>query len=272
MKKFVLFLLFLSPVSLSAKTIYCCMEYDWWHKDNSGTSCRAWNGSNENAPYPGIVMTKVEGEDYIWSIEIDDSYTHCMFVRCQGGTTEAVYFGSQTITLEIPNDDRNLFVITNEEYTPHGLGKNCEGYWSHYPAYDFYLVGKINGEDYSGDDYLFEEGSLLTTFTAPSYVVLKDQIGQWYYTEGWLGEETTTATFYAKPAEPNKFFVPGPSEVIFILYENPDGSFDLEYEVISTDLQSVSAEQSKARKEFIDGQFYIVRDGNMYNILGTQVK
>ncbi len=257
---------------MSAKTIYCKMEYDWWHKDGAGISCRAWNGSDQNAPYPGVVMTKVEGEDYIWSLEIGDTYTHCMFVRCQGGTTEAVYFGSQTGNIELPSDDKNLFVITNEEYTPHGLGQQCEGYWSHYPSYDYYLVGYIDNEDYSGDKYLFEEGSLLTTFADTAYVALKDQTNQWYYTEGWLGFETTTATFYAHPTEANKLCVPGPSEVIFILYENPDGTLDLEYEVISTNLNNVSVVQQKADKVLVDGQLYILLDGAVYTVLGTQVK
>ncbi len=272
MKKIFLFAALISTLGMQAKTIYCKMEHDWWHKDGAGVSCRAWNTSSENAPYPGVVMNKVDGEDYIWSLEIDDSFTHCMFVRCQGGTTEAVYFGSQTGNIELPIDDKCMFVITNEEYTPHGLGQKCEGYWTYYPALDFYLVGWIENADYTGNDYLFEEGSLLVTFTDTAYIALKDSREQWYMTEGWLGFETTSAIFYTNPKQGDKLCVPGPSQVMFIYYDNPDGSILLEYEIISTGLEDVLVNDFSARKIIENGQLFILKGNEKFTILGTLIK
>ncbi len=273
MKRIILFLAICCTSFAQARTIYCMMEYGWWTNDGAGISCRAWNGTSQNASYPGLVMTPVTGERFLWSIDIDDSFTHCMFVRCQGGTSEAVYFGAQTGNIAIPTDGRNFFIITNEEYTPHGLGKECEGYWSTYPALNYYLIGHINNADYSGDDYLFEDGMLEIALTDTAYVAIKDQNNRLFQTQGDVSADAIDANFYLAPSKPGQWAVPGPSNVTFYLTENEDGSVLLEYDIEHiTALDAISLETPRAIKKIENGQMVIVRGDKVYTILGTEVK
>ncbi len=273
MKRIIFLVAIFCTTLAHARTIYCMMEHSWWTNDGAGISCRAWNGTSENAPYPGIVMTPVADERFLWSIDIDDAFTHCMFVRCQGGIAEAVYFGAQTGKIEMPTDGRNLFIITSDVYTPHGLGKECEGYWSTYPALDYYLVGNINNADYTGNDYLFEEGMLELTLTDTAYVALKDNNNRWFYAEGDMPADAIDANFYLAPSNPGKWAVPGPAIVTFYLMENEDGSILLEYDIEQvTALDNAYPKPTRARKVIENGKLMIIKNGVRYNILGTEIK
>ena len=101
---------------------------------------------------------------------------------------------------------------------------------------DFYLVGWINGGDYGGDAYKFdsETHQLTVSFTADTYVAVKPagatDIGQWYFTNGWLGFNTTSCTLrqdYGQDAD--KLYVPTGTTLTFEIKENDDGSLTLSY-------------------------------------------
>jgi hypothetical protein len=98
----------------------------------------------------------------------------------------------------------------------------------------YYLVGSLNGADYDGTDYAFHNGMLVATFQQDSYVAVKPEgasgIGDWYFTDGWLGFDTTTATlatYYGSNA--NKLFVPKDTILTFTLTENSNGTVTLSY-------------------------------------------
>lgn len=103
---------------------------------------------------------------------------------------------------------------------------------------DYYLVGYINGADYgiaddsaNLGDYKFVSGKVTATFTVDSYVIVKTgDNATWYMTEGWLGNETNTATLADSStlSEPNKLYVPA-GTFTFTLTQNADGTLALSY-------------------------------------------
>ena len=106
----------------------------------------------------------------------------------------------------------------------------------------YYLFGYINGANYACEEdsanmgeYVFVDGSLTATFTADSYVAVKTQDnGAWFMTNGWLGNEVTSAVLYDTAKETidaNKLYVPANVEVTFTLTENADGTLILSYKL-----------------------------------------
>lgn len=105
---------------------------------------------------------------------------------------------------------------------------------------DYYLFGFINGADYGmGDDsanigkYKFIDGKLSVKFSTNSYVAIKtgDNLES-YMTNGYLGDDVTTATLYNTNSGINadKMFVPGGRQIDFTLSYNGDGTYTLSYE------------------------------------------
>ena len=122
---------------------------------------------------------------------------------------------------------------TNNVCTICGLGE---------PISDYYLFGVINGvnygceEDYANvGEYLFVDGKLTMTFTQNSYVAVKSaDNSQWFMTNGFLGQNVTSATLYNTVIignAANKLFVPKGREIIFTLEANGDGTLTLSYEI-----------------------------------------
>ncbi len=113
----------------------------------------------------------------------------------------------------------------------------------------YYLVGFINGADYGiGADsenigeYKFVDGKLTVTFTHDSYVAFKTgDNSEWYNTDGYKGEEYTSANFYNAHKlgdNANKLFIPKGREIDFTLKDNGDGSFTLSYVAAQCDHES----------------------------------
>lgn len=94
------------------------------------------------------------------------------------------------------------------------------------PDAEYYLVGWINNTDYSGEDYKFVDGKLTVTFANDSYVVVKDQTGDWYLCESYCTGNTAVLT----KGHSEKMFVPAGTELTFTLTENADGTLTLSYE------------------------------------------
>ena len=62
-------------------------------------------------PAKWVDMTKVEGETYIYEVEVPAGYTKVIFVRMNGSTTENNWDNkwNQTGNLDIPTDGKNMF-------------------------------------------------------------------------------------------------------------------------------------------------------------------
>ena len=149
--------------------------------------------------------------------------------------TEATLYEKSGDKLFVPAGDYTFTLVENEDGTltlsyaepVEELPDDSE------TTADYYLVGFINGSDYSGDDYKFVNGKLTATITSDSYVCVKNgETGNWFMTDGWLGTEVTEATLYEKSGD--KLFVPAGSYT-FTLVENEDGTLTLSYTTVKDD-------------------------------------
>ena len=130
MKKiFTLFaaLMMIFSMNAATKTIYFKTQ-QWWHKDGAASAAYYWEPSA--APnWPGVRMTKVEGEANMWSVDIDtDKYKKIIFTRVNGSGAVQDW-GAKTKDLTIPTDGKNLFTLgTTEVWGDPG----ASGTWSTY--------------------------------------------------------------------------------------------------------------------------------------------
>lgn len=102
-----------------------------------------------------------------------------------------------------------------------------------------YLFGYINGADYACNNdadnigiYKFVDGKLVATFSEVSYVgVKKGDNSQWYMTNGYPGDNVTSATLYNTNIgiDANKLYVPKGKEITFTLTDNGDDTYTLSY-------------------------------------------
>ena len=124
---------FAAPYEPAMKTIYCKMTQDWWTKDGAAVGIYTWDdGGNKKAEWPGERMTAVEGEEGIWSFELDvNKYHMCIFTRVNA-SGDIADWGAKTKDLTIPTDDKDLFTITTAEAVWSDPG--CEGEWSKFEA------------------------------------------------------------------------------------------------------------------------------------------
>lgn len=96
---------------------------------------------------------------------------------------------------------------------------------------NYYLVGYFDGEDYAERDYKFDEnGYLSMTFYQDSYVHILSSSNTSYWTNGWLGQNVTEATFYRAESLSNadNLYVAS-GKVEFTLKTNDDGTLYLSY-------------------------------------------
>lgn len=136
----------LSSLSLTVQaattTIYCRMTQSWWTSDGAAVGIYAWNDKGSNAAYPGERMTPVEGEEGLWSFDLDlDVYRNCTFIRVTGSGAVSDW-GAKTVELTIPTDGKNLFTITNEAAVWGDPG--CTGEWGTYAAWNNPYASLVN--------------------------------------------------------------------------------------------------------------------------------
>ncbi len=96
---------------------------------------------------------------------------------------------------------------------------------------DFYLVGYIGDVDYDGNDYHFVNGKLTATFTSDTYVVVKDNNGDWYLAAEYCQDTEVTLA----KGNSEKMFVPKDVQVTFTLEVDEDGTLYLSYTTPSSE-------------------------------------
>ncbi len=104
----------------------------------------------------------------------------------------------------------------------------------------YYLLGYFDGEDYEGREYEFDStGKLKMRFTLDSYVYVVSSTNKSYWTNGWLGEDLTSATLYKSTSLSNadKLYVPS-GNIEFTLTVNDDGTVTLAYTALPVELDS----------------------------------
>ncbi|MBR4520083.1 MAG: DUF5123 domain-containing protein [Paludibacteraceae bacterium] len=170
------------PAPAAKTTLYCKMTQSWWTVDGAAVGIYAWDGGgNPKVTWPGERMTPVEGEEGVWSFELDtDTYKNCIFTRVNGNGAVSDW-GAKTKDLTIPTDGKNLFTITSSSAVWGDPG--CDGEWSVYgatplaeapdaapaaPTWPANQVKAVYSDTYSADCNFGEWGSG-TAYTQDTY-------------------------------------------------------------------------------------------------------
>lgn len=141
----------------TTKTVYCKVAQDWWKADGAATGIYAYaTGNVQNAAWPGVRMTAVEGETDLWKADIDTAkYDAIIFTRVNA-TGDIADWGAKTADLVVPAD-KDLYTITSTTAVWGDPG--VTGTWSVYgeeqgeeePA-TIKLHGNFNGSDWANTD------------------------------------------------------------------------------------------------------------------------
>ena len=209
----------------STKTIYFTNTSGW-----SNVKVYTWNSSDSSitGAWPGATMTKVSGNVYSYNVP-----TTAVNIIFNDGS------GNQTSDLTIPTDSKNHY--NGSSWTTYSAGSGDQGGSSSGgtvtggSARDntWYLfwgnsTGSLNHNEW---DTCFTGGKVTVTFAETMYVwVITNVDGTQYMTEGWAGDNATSATLYAQPklTSPNKLKIPAGTHTL-TLNENSDGSLTLAY-------------------------------------------
>ena len=211
------------------KTIYFSNNKHW-----SKVYAYSWTGTTyQLGAWPGKEMTYVETNDYgesIYSITLPASETgieglifhnnaDAQTVDVEPGVDGTGYYCAEA-------DAEGKFQVGTYTYSNPSLGDEDE----------YFLNGWINGADYVGDGYKFDEnGTLTTTFAADSYVYVLNGTGTTYMTDGYQGAVSSvtmynTAKHTLTGTKWDKLLIPGGDEVVITLLINSDNTVTLSYE------------------------------------------
>ena len=206
----------------------------------------AWTGDTYDlGAWPGTKMTFVEKNSYgedIYSITVTNAADGIIFH--DGGSNQTA---DQTIGTDntgyycTEKDTEGKFGCGTYMYVPSNVGD----------AGDYFLVGYINGADYEGGNYAFDEnGQLKATFTADSYVyVVNGTKTETYMTDGYQGAVTSAVLknigkHTLTGAKWDKLLIPGGTEVTVTMVKNSDNTVTLSYQSNVENVEDTSGIQS----------------------------
>ena len=216
------------PASVFAAdtTLYLKPNSNWVQSD-AWFAMYYWNNNGSH----WVKMTDADA-DGLYEAQLPSGFSNVIFCRMNPGSTALDWSNKWDQTVDLTfNGTKNLFTVAN------GAWNNANGTWSTHEAADipqetttaeglsYYLIGYIDGADYSGENYQFTDGKLSVTFQQDSYVVVKDSTGYWYLSQTY--ETGTTATLQGGCSE--KMFVPGGTQLNFTLTDNGNGTLTLSY-------------------------------------------
>ena len=129
------------------KTIYCKMEHNWWTQGDAAISAYASGTEGEMKSGLGTLMTLAPWESNVWKLDIDIArYQKVQFIRVsKDGKND---YNARTEVLDIPEDTKDLYTITQSTDMWYNGSYTCSGEWSTYTpavAPDRYLTGNAAG-------------------------------------------------------------------------------------------------------------------------------
>lgn len=270
----------------ATRTLYCKVAQDWWKADGAAVGVYAFGEAGaENAPFPGVRMTAVEGAEDTWKADIDTAlYKKVIFARMNPVDEGNQNWGAKTADLTIPAD-KDLYTITST--TPVWGDPGVTGEWSNYSpsvapdpqpvlADGFYLIGKIGGvagwaiTDLKAEQMFAQNqenpGEYMLNVTLAEgdelkvVNVLNNEIATWYpgddnfiVTAAYAGEKTV---YFRPDGQGGEGWHRG------CIYIAPNPATGI----------SNNAVEGKAVKMIMDAQLLIIRNGKTYNVQGQQLK
>ena len=244
-----------------AKTIYLNTGgSSLWETDNANKFA-VWNWQGAGNGQWTSWMTKVDGN--VWQVDINEASDHVIFCRFNTSSTSPAWDDSQiwnkTQDLDIPSG-KDLFTIT-----AWGNGTNvCQGSWSTYgqgggdnpgggggdnpgggqgggsgntAGKNFYAMGWINNGDAGeaaytvyDDQYKFVDGKLTINCTYGSYIGIKDDDGNTYYSKAktTIADQTVTLDWANGWSGCEKWAIPEGVNYIIMREVNFKGQIKLE--------------------------------------------
>ena len=170
----------------------------------------------------GTLVATFNADSYVFIKTSDNNKWYLFETYCE--STSGTLYESKSEKMFVPGGVEVTFTLVENED-----GSLTLSYTTAQPsepvANDYYLVGYIGNEDYTGNDYKFVDGNLVVTFKTDSYIIVKDQNNKWYFFENYCN--STSGTLYAGKSE--KMFAPGGVELTLTLVENEDGTLTLSY-------------------------------------------
>lgn len=126
--------------------IYCHNDHSWWIVDGATVGAYCYGDGGNNANYPGVRMTPVDGETNLWYVDVDtDKYNTIIFTRVNGEGDGVSDWGAKTGDLSIPTEGGKVYFITQTEAA--WDGNICAGEWLTYPFED-HTVYYVNTNDW----------------------------------------------------------------------------------------------------------------------------
>ena len=184
-----------------------------------------WGSSQGDTEWPGVEMTPAGTNTFgepQYSFNISTDVEGMVFNNGSDQTVDVPYDGNATGWYPLDTKDSNghYEVGSWSEGGTSGGGGSADGY---------YLVGFFDGVDYWGTDHPFSGGKVTMTFNETSYAFIRDAAGNAFMTNGFAGEDATSATLYSTDItgeKSDKLIAPA-GTVTFTLTNNGDGTFTL---------------------------------------------
>lgn len=278
----ILLMAFVATTFLSAKTLYCQMPYDWWWAgDGQGhtaaISLYAYSDNGSNGDWPGQLMTEVDSVHHVWSIDIAlEGYTNIIFAR---SSNENAGWGAQTASLPVSEiGDNNLYIITSADPT-WGDNPGCAGRWGVYdqdePVEPTYITYHINVTNSTGWEnfYLYAWGTPNEPF------------GGWPGAQGsafefQLPEGSTQVDLHLIFHNNVGEGAEGDQRQLLDITEARDYNLVVTATGVSEGTTAIDQiaggngewTNGEWTKVIRNGQLFILRDGERFNLLGTRVQ
>lgn len=200
------------------KRLYLRVDKGWWTADNAAVGAYASSDGKQNAPWPGVKMNRLHGDNYVWYIDVDtDEYKKIEFARInpENGT----YWNAKTTKMDIPTGADNFYEITSNEgvWNPQCVA----GAWHQYYRYvtgSNNLVGEVKNWDPAA---ILMDNNMYTFHDMPAGTYdMKVTNGSWVQQWGYSNVNFTKSSLGLSSPEDNN--------IHFILKETSDITVKME--------------------------------------------
>ena len=273
-KIFSFFVAVMAVSSLSAKSIYLHVNDDW-KSFGAVFFVHSWGGAAD----ADAKLALVEGEEYLFSVEIPDDNNSLVFVRAQGESQSIPWdnIWNKTTDLGIPDDGKDCFYLVGW----------TDGKWlSHGDSPAISIVGNFPGEGTWGPDahpmtiaadkasasvtFALEKGSYEMKVWLEGFYLSLNGEGDTKYqiNRDWNhADNVNTVNNNGRNFE----FVADQTGDYTFTWTFASQNLVVAFPALPTAVETIQTE-GKSVKRIVNGELRIVRDGKTFNALGAEVK
>lgn len=274
-KIFSFFVAVMAVSSLSAKSIYLHVNDDW-KSFGAVFFVHSWGGAAD----ADAKLALVEGEEYLFSVEIPDDNNSLVFVRAQG-ESQSIPWGTgdlwnKTTDLGIPDDGKDCFYLVGW----------TDGKWlSHGDSPAISIVGNFPGEGTWGPDahpmtiaadkasasvtFALEKGSYEMKVLLEGFYLSLNGEGDTKYqiNRDWNHADNVNMVNNGRNFE----FVADQAGDYTFTWTFASQNLVVAFPALPTEVETIQTE-GKSVKRIVNGELRIVREGKTFNALGSEVR